>query len=150
MLVALILVETMLFVLLKITKQAVNVPSVSALTLFPTLNAHQLKHATQIFVTPQLSVKQPIVDHFVNVRLIILEILTLQVVEFKLREIVQEETMIVQSILFVKKENVSIRVKELVEQMLSAKSSIAVQFAHVPKDSLHLTQEVLRKVVSDN
>jgi hypothetical protein len=137
MLVALIHAETMLFVLLKITKLAVNVPLVSDQIPSPMLNVHQLKLATQMFVTRQQSVKQQTVDHYANVHQTTLEIPTLLVVVCKLKEIVLEETWIAQLIPFVKKENVSILVKVPVEQTPYAKSLSDVPYAHAQKSSLH-------------
>lgn len=122
-------VVIMLYVLLKIIVQFVNVHQVSEVIQLLMLNVFQLNHVIQIHVMRQLSVKLVLVDIFVNVHQIMLEIHFQLVVAQKV--IVPMEIVIVQKTLLVWAVNVLIHAKMLVDKIPFVMSSIENQFVHV-------------------
>lgn len=145
----LILVEKMLFVLLKIIEQAANAPMDSDPTLFLTLNVYLLRPAMQMSVIQQHFVKLKIADQYASAHQIILETRIQLVVACKSKETVLEATKTVLWIPSANKENVSTHVKLHVVQTLCVKLSKENQFAHVQLDLHHLL-EMLRMDVFEN
>lgn len=144
------LVVKMQFVLLKITRQVVNVQLVTSQILFPMSSVFQLKPAMQIFVTQLQFVRFQTVEQFANVHPIILEILTRSVVACKSKATAQGVIKIVQKTQFVIMESVSIHVRRLAVLMHCAKLSIENQSAHAHFDLSQYPEHHVKAVIDSS